>query len=389
MPGQRSEDQRRHEGDQRQAEHADLRAEQVDGQLLEREGVDVQAVGKIAVLAEARNQRQRRIGQVEHQIRQRNEIHQRTDVGTEGRHQCREQQRRDPAAPGDVVAVEEQCRATVVEQAELEDVLDEVGLDAQLAQQPEMPDREHGNWQEDQPALEETGQPENHHADVHQHFQRQRPQRAVDHIRIDVAGEYAGQFVARHQQDVLQVGPGAIGGQVATEAELRDQRPDDEDREQHRDDQRREDAQRPLDQKALRTAAGQPGRGDQVAAHDEEDTNGDRAALFVAGEQRQGFIAAATDQRIAMGEQHQSSGEEAQEIEIVFPGVKGTGGMHGLLLTVGSGWKLECTGSAMPVLPDRSPRALRSSFCFVCRRAPIQAASNDCAYPISLLCPER
>jgi len=83
---------------------------------------------------------------------------------------------------------------------------------------------------------------------------------------------------------------------------LRDQRPDDEDREQHRDDQRREDAQRPLDQKALRTAAGQPGRGDQIAAHDEEDADGDRAALFVAGQQCQGLITAAANQRIAVGE---------------------------------------------------------------------------------------
>lgn len=65
---------------------------------------------------------------------------------------------------------------------------------------------------------------------------------------------------------------------------------------------------------------------------------------FIAGQQRQWFVFATADQRVAMGEQHQSSGEEAQEIEVVFPGVKGTGGMHGLLLTVGSGWKLECTG---------------------------------------------
>lgn len=330
MPGQRGEDQRRHEGDQRQAEYADLRAEQVNGQLLEREGVDIQAVGEVAVLAETRHPGQRRVGQVEHQVRQRDEVHQRADVGAEGRHQRGEQQRRDPATPGDVVTIEEQRRAAVVEQAELEDVLDEVGLDTQLAQQPEMPDRQHGDRQEDQPALEETGQAENHHADVHQHFQRQCPQRAVDHVGVGVAGEHPGQFVARHQQDVLQIGPGTVGGQVAREVELRDQRTDDEGRQQYRNDQRGKDAQRALDEKALRAAAGQPGRRDQIAAHDEEDADGDRAALFVAGQQRQGFITAAANQRIAVGEQHQRGSEEAQEVEIVLPGMEGTGGMHGV-----------------------------------------------------------
>jgi len=251
-----------------------------------------------------------------------------------------------------------------------------------------VPDRQHHDRQEDQAALEKAGQAENHHADVHQHFQRQRPQRTVDHIGIDVAGEHARQFVARHQQDVLQVGPGTVGGQIATKAELRDHRSDDEDRQQHRDDQRREDAQCTLDQEALRAAAGQPGRGDQVAAHDEEDADGDRAALLIAGQQRQWFVFATADQRVAVGEQHQSSGEEAQEIEVVFPGVEGTGGMHGLLLTVGSGWKLECTGVQCRYC--RIGRRRRPDHPFVCLPARLQFGKrgNHSAHPISLLCPD-
>ncbi|AWM59903.1 hypothetical protein C6Y58_10575 [Stutzerimonas stutzeri] len=62
--------------------------------------------------------------------------------------------------------------------------------------------------------------------------------------------------------------------------------------------------------------------------------------------------------------------------------------MHGLLLTVGSGWKLECTDSANAGTAGSVARGALIILLFVCRPAPIRAAWNHSARPISLLCPD-
>src|SRR5690606_41110780 len=72
----------------------------------------------------------------------------------------------------------------------------------------------------------------------------------------------------------------------------------------------------------------QPGRGDQIAADDEEDRHRERPAVFVAGQQLDRLLGSAPGQRIAVDQQHQRSREETQEIEIVFPGVQRSVEMH-------------------------------------------------------------
>src|SRR5690606_26749090 len=72
----------------------------------------------------------------------------------------------------------------------------------------------------------------------------------------------------------------------------------------------------------------QPGRGDQIAADDEEDRHRERPAVFVAGQQLNRLLGSAPGQRIAVDQQHQRSREETQEIEIVFPGVQRSVEMH-------------------------------------------------------------
>src|SRR5690606_4052129 len=80
VPRQCGQYQRRDEADQCQPEDADLVAQQVDRQLLEREGVDVHAVREVAVFAEPGKPGQLRIGQVDEQVGQRY----RSDVRREG-----------------------------------------------------------------------------------------------------------------------------------------------------------------------------------------------------------------------------------------------------------------------------------------------------------------
>lgn len=242
VPRQCSQHQRRDEADQGQPEDADLVAQQVDRQLLEREGVDVHAVREVTVFAEPGEPGQRRIGQVDDQVGQRYGVDDWSDRLVEGQHQCEHQHAGDPAAPRNAVAVQVDRRPGVVEQAQLEDVLHQERGDPEPADEPEMTHREKRDRQRYQAPVENAGQPHGQHAQVHHDFQWQGPQRAVHHVGVDVLVEDTRQLVMCGQEDVQQIRPGGRRGEIVTRTFGRHQRTDDEDRQQHRQGQRRQDA---------------------------------------------------------------------------------------------------------------------------------------------------
>jgi hypothetical protein len=317
--------ERRRAGEEEQ--RSDGVAESLHQELLDGKGVEVSAVGEVAEAASAAERKPRRKGDVEDEIGS----GQGKDGGPSGAEErCGDERRERDERTGDVEAdavaeeIEDNSREIVRKQPSPELRRAEEDSEKLAAENPAL----HAEGDADDDAGEEerenevafaqqAGEEEQSDADVAPELILNGPGGAVDGIGIGVLREGV-EIVELAQAESLEQDVAYACWNGAGERRV-GERDEDEQRQQRADNERGVDALGALLEEAEDAARAFGAGGDEEAAHDEEEVDGNGAEGHLAvGPEAEGLAEfAAGAEWKAVGEDNQDGECEAKEVEVV------------------------------------------------------------------------